>query len=569
MKSIQALLALFACAFLPLHAASLDDLNWRTTDGEVTITDCAIGSSGKLVIPDTIGGNPVTSIGGQAFVNCTSLTSITIPDSVTSIGGSAFYECTSLTSIRFPDSVTSIGGWAFQNCTSLTSITIGNGVTSIGYQAFTFCTSLKSITFEPNSQLTSIGEGAFWNCTSLTSITIPDGVTSIEAFAFDHCSSLTSITIPDSVTTIKMYAFYNCNSLTSITIPDSVTSIGGYAFYGCSSLTSITIPDGVTSIWYGVFEQCTSLTSITIPDGVTSIEDWAFQNCTSLTSITFLGTAPTTVGSAAFNGVTADALVTSENQASFGDIGTDWNGLTLRVVLVDTTPPDAPTLIGPSLTNSATVELTGIAEAGSTVKVYEDSTELGQATADSSNGSYTFTVTTLIEGSHSITTTATDAAGNASGPSVAHTVVVDTTLPVITVTPGADTVERGATWTDAGATAYTGETVTASGTVDTTTAGTYVITYSATDAAENVGTAERMVIVTPFGDIVIEVFKLTSAPFGFSFNTMVGRSYTVEATGDLRSWKAVELFQGSGGEIRFTAKPTSSGGAQFFRVFVK
>jgi hypothetical protein len=67
----------------------------------------------------------------------------------------------------------------------------------------------------------------------------------------------------------------------------------------------------------------------------------------------------------------------------------------------------------------------------------------------------------------------------------------------------------------------------------------------------------------------LQVFKLTSEPFGFSFNTAVGRSYTVEATGDLGSWKAVELFQGSGGEIRFTAKPTSSGGAQFFRVLVE
>jgi hypothetical protein len=70
-------------------------------------------------------------------------------------------------------------------------------------------------------------------------------------------------------------------------------------------------------------------------------------------------------------------------------------------------------------------------------------------------------------------------------------------------------------------------------------------------------------------DKPLEVFKLTSEPFGFSFNTTLGRSYTVEATGDLQRWKAVELFQGSGGEIRFTAKPTSSGGAQFFRVFVK
>ena len=70
-------------------------------------------------------------------------------------------------------------------------------------------------------------------------------------------------------------------------------------------------------------------------------------------------------------------------------------------------------------------------------------------------------------------------------------------------------------------------------------------------------------------DKPLEVFKLTSEPFGFSFNTTVGQSYTVEATGDLRAWKAVELFQGSGGEIRFTAKPTSSGEAQFFRVFVE
>jgi hypothetical protein len=67
----------------------------------------------------------------------------------------------------------------------------------------------------------------------------------------------------------------------------------------------------------------------------------------------------------------------------------------------------------------------------------------------------------------------------------------------------------------------------------------------------------------------LQVFNVTSEPFGFSFNTMAGRNYTVEATGDLRTWEAVELFQGSGGEIRFTAKPTSSGKPQFFRVSVE
>lgn len=67
----------------------------------------------------------------------------------------------------------------------------------------------------------------------------------------------------------------------------------------------------------------------------------------------------------------------------------------------------------------------------------------------------------------------------------------------------------------------------------------------------------------------LQVFNVTSEPFGFSFNTMVGRNYTIEATGDLRTWKAVELFQGTGGEIRFTVKPASTGNPQFFRVSVE
>ena len=72
MKPLQALLALFAFAFLPLHAASLADLTYATTDGKVTITDCNTTATGELVIPNTIEGDPVTSIGNYAFLLCTS-----------------------------------------------------------------------------------------------------------------------------------------------------------------------------------------------------------------------------------------------------------------------------------------------------------------------------------------------------------------------------------------------------------------------------------------------------------------------------------------------------------------
>ena len=240
----------------------------------------------------------VTSIGDYAFYDCSSLTSITIPNSVTSIGDEAFDGCSSLTSIVIPDSVTSIGDWAFSGCSGLTSITIPNSVTSIG-------------------------DYAFYNCSGLTSITIPNSVTSIGDWAFYDCSGLTSITIPNSVTSIGDYAFYDCSSLTSITIPNSVTSIGYWEFYNCSGLTSITIPNSVTSIGDWAFYNCSGLTSITIPNSVTSIGDYAFYDCSGLTSITCEATTPPTLGSINNLSSVTVVYVPSESVNDY-KIATNW-----------------------------------------------------------------------------------------------------------------------------------------------------------------------------------------------------------------------------------------------------
>ena len=238
--------------------------------------------SGAVSIPDSVlySGNyyKVTSIGYLAFIDCSGLTSITIPSSVISIGGGAFSSCTSLTSITIPNSVTSIGSGAFSNCTGLTSITIPNSVTSIG-------------------------DNAFSGCSGLTSISIPNSVTSIGSSAFSGCSGLTSISIPNSVTSIGVFTFSGCSGLTSIELPNSITSIGGGAFYGCSGLTSITIPNSVISIGSSAFYGCSGLTSISIPNSVTLIGEWAFAYCSGLTSIICQAINPPAVQGNSFLGV--------------------------------------------------------------------------------------------------------------------------------------------------------------------------------------------------------------------------------------------------------------------------
>lgn len=265
---------------------STSDMYGATAVKAGVFTDCVYLQ--KMGIP-----NSVESIDLSSFSGCNSLTYITIPfvgatlngmtnthfgyifgastysqnssfvpaslktviiTGGTDIRNNAFYGCSSLVSITIPDSITSIGTYAFYNCSGLTSIEIPDGVTSIGNSVLSGCSSLTSIII-PDS-VTSIGNWAFFRCSSLTSIIIPDNVTNIGDHAFSGCHSLTDISIPDGITIIDVRLFDNCSSLTSITIPSSVASIGDYAFRNCSRLTSIMF-NGTKAQWQAINKSST------------------------------------------------------------------------------------------------------------------------------------------------------------------------------------------------------------------------------------------------------------------------------------------------------------------------
>ena len=212
--SILGLLLLLLLLLVVLPASLSAELLYTKVGNTITITGSNPKASGNLVIPATIENLPVTLIGEGAFTNCTSLTSVTIPNSVTTINRSAFANCNSLTTVTIPTSVTFLGSSSFSYCASLTNVTIPNTIPTLRYRTFYECNALTSITI-PNN-ITAIGDEAFYGCNRLASVVIPNSVTSIGTNSFRNCIGLKSATIGTGVKSIGPLAFCYCTELSGV-----------------------------------------------------------------------------------------------------------------------------------------------------------------------------------------------------------------------------------------------------------------------------------------------------------------------------------------------------------------
>ena len=344
----------------------------------IGVTDRSIT---EIVIPATVECNGtiynVTSIGNNAFKNCISLTSVTIPNSVTYVGSYVFRNCISLAEVTIPEGI-NFSSDTFSETNIPSGMIIDSviyGVTSsyiYTYDYYYKCPGAVTFhvgdsTYAPVAGVLACDVNKSGHVDILSSIEFAGNtypVTYIGWYAFSNCDGLTSVTIPNSVTSIEEEAFYDCDGLTDITLPDNVPSIAYNAFNGAGiyaniiidnvtyKVSPITIPESYYEVYGGYNNRISGYGLITFHIGdstyapteayvydceqsrsghlnipssiefagntypVTSIGNNAFEGCSGLTSVT-IGNSVTSIGDYAFRSCSGLTSITLPNSVTY------------------------------------------------------------------------------------------------------------------------------------------------------------------------------------------------------------------------------------------------------------
>ncbi len=337
-------------AFSGCNRSSLATLNIQNNNTDIIIGDQAfgdtalktvtIGATGSLnadIADDAFSTAPLTSVTintktidkTNAFAECPTITTVSMPNISGSLPEGIFKDCTALTTISSLGKATGIGNSAFEGCIALhrvggtnNTIAIPATVLNIGDSAFE---GVKVTTLSLATGLQTIGNEAFKDCKSLSAITIPNTTTVIGARAFEGCSAAKTLLINTVAATenvsVGNRAFGDCTLLSTITLGTAKTgsqniALPSDAFEGCTAANMNVTVNTLNLTAEGLFQNKDNLVTITFPYYTGAIPAYLCKDCTGLTKVASLGNA-TFIGAHAFEG--CSSLSAKWNEVEMGE----------------------------------------------------------------------------------------------------------------------------------------------------------------------------------------------------------------------------------------------------------
>ena len=277
---------------------------YQIADGEAILTGCDWDAmqadslymfaepSVSLEIPATLGGYPVTSIGGWVFCSLDGSPvdapfEVVLPEGLRALDADAFADCYYAAKVTLPATLEIIPEDCFDRISAEIDFPNGNPRYSCESGFLIDNTTQTLLYTAPSSHgnplpavrrlgdcslmnwlwdddddpvlpdtLESVGSYIFYDC-GVTRVTFPDGITELSPYTF-YCTDLQEVHLPASLREIPDYCFWNCQ-LTALTIPDGVTRIGAHAvdWFTGEIIGAVTLPASVEFVGYRAFpDEC-------------------------------------------------------------------------------------------------------------------------------------------------------------------------------------------------------------------------------------------------------------------------------------------------------------------------
>lgn len=301
----------------PQTVITSQNASYTLSGGKATIVSTDPYLSGNVLVPATIDGYPIVSIGKKAFSGLQLTSDLTFSEGITSIDDGAF-SGSNFGRVILPEGLISIGYKAFEGC-SMSELYIPKTVTSIGSPYIWW--GMPNIVVDPENPyyytdsgclidrrtmtviagdaystipdgVKIIGEGAYYfglEGTMRSSMAIPNSVTEIQRNGFAECYGLKILNLPSNLKTIGDFAFFGCGFEENLVIPDTVTYLGEFGLTE-TELKNVTFGRGVNKIPERFFSASFGLKTVKIPKNITEVGSYAFDYCPQLTDVYFEGT---------------------------------------------------------------------------------------------------------------------------------------------------------------------------------------------------------------------------------------------------------------------------------------